>query len=162
MRCCIVSYHISQHDGGSLLQDLEQRYSKLRVEVQMAQDAGEAVSLEEVIRRVMRKERQAAAALPGARAGKNASKSGPPIPGGSHPYPSMSINSGHVSQSPCAASLFNGVMRLSGHLSEPSVHNSSCLRGYMVTLSPVHAIHRRSISGGAHCKVSGDGQEAQL
>ena len=103
----------------------------------MAQDADEAVSLEEVIRRVMRKERQAAAALPGSRAGKNASKSVPPIPGGSRPYPSMSINLGHVSQSPCAASHFDGVLRLSGYLSETSVHNSSCLRGYTVTLPAI-------------------------
>ncbi len=75
-----MAYHISQHR--SLLQELEQRYSKMRVEVQMAQDADEQVSLEDVVRRVMRKERQTVAVLPGTRAAKNASKSAPPIPGG--------------------------------------------------------------------------------
>lgn len=49
---------------GLCVQDLEQRYNKLRVEVQMAQDADEAVTLDEVVRRVMRKEKQAAAAIP--------------------------------------------------------------------------------------------------
>ena len=134
----------------------------MRVEVQMAQDADEAVSLEEVVRRVMRKERQAGAAPPGTRAGKNASKSAPPIPGGYRPLSLCEHQLGSRVTDPCAASHFDGVLRLSGHLSEPSVHVSSCLRGYMATLSTVHAIHRRGISGGAHSKVSGDGQEAQL
>ena len=65
----------------SAVQDLEQRYNKLRVEVQMAQDADEPVTLEEVVRRVMRKEKQAAAAFPGTRASKSASKAAPVIPG---------------------------------------------------------------------------------
>ncbi len=66
---------------GLCVQDLEQRYNKLRVEVQMAQDADEAVTLDEVVRRVMRKEKQAAAAFPGTRASKSASKPAPAIPG---------------------------------------------------------------------------------
>ena len=48
----------------------------------MAQDADEPVTLDEVMRRVMRKEKQAAAAFPGTRINKNASKSAPAIPGG--------------------------------------------------------------------------------
>lgn len=66
---------------GLCVQDLEQRYNKLRVEVQMAQDADEAVTLDEVVRRVMRKEKQATAAFPGTRASKSASKPAPAIPG---------------------------------------------------------------------------------
>ena len=64
-----------------MLQDLEQRYNKLRVEVQMAQDAEEPVTLDEVVRRVMRKEKQASATFAGTRASNTASKSAPPIPG---------------------------------------------------------------------------------
>ena len=64
-----------------MAQDLEQRYNKLRVEVQMAQDADEPVTLEEVVRRVMRKEKQAGAAFPVTRAGRYASKPAPAIPG---------------------------------------------------------------------------------
>ena len=47
----------------------------------MAQDADEPVTLDEVMRRVMRKEKQAAAAFPGSRATKNTNKSAPAIPG---------------------------------------------------------------------------------
>lgn len=47
----------------------------------MAQDAEEPVTLDEVIRRVMRKEKQASATFAGTRASNNASKSAPPIPG---------------------------------------------------------------------------------
>ena len=68
----------SQH---SMLQDLEQRYNKLRVEVQMAQDADEAVTLDEAVRRVMRKEKQTAPVFAGARPSRNASKANPSIPG---------------------------------------------------------------------------------
>ena len=64
-----------------MLQHLEHRYTKLRVEVQMAQDAEEPVTLDEVIRRVMRKEKQASATFAGTRSSNNASKSAPPIPG---------------------------------------------------------------------------------
>lgn len=70
-----------------VVQDLEQRYNKLRVEVQMAQDADEPVTLDEVVRRVMRKEKQAAAGFPGTRASKSASKTAPVIPG-KRPSPS--------------------------------------------------------------------------
>lgn len=43
-----------------LWQDWEQRYNKFRVEVQIAQDAGESVTLEELARRLAKKERQTA------------------------------------------------------------------------------------------------------
>ena len=64
-----------------LVQDLEQRYNKLRVEVQMAQDVDEPVTLDEIVRRVMRREKQAAASFSGTRASKSASKPAPAIPG---------------------------------------------------------------------------------
>ena len=68
----------------AVLQDLEQRYNKLRVEVQMAQDADEAVTMDEAVRRVMRKEKQTAPVFAGTRPSRNASKANPPIPGNHH------------------------------------------------------------------------------
>ena len=47
----------------------------------MAQDADEAVTLDEAVRRVMRKEKQTAPVFAGARPSRNASKANPPIPG---------------------------------------------------------------------------------
>ncbi|CAK0783245.1 hypothetical protein CVIRNUC_006444 [Coccomyxa viridis] len=64
-------------------QDLEQRYNKLRVEVQMAQDADEPVTMDEAVRRVMRREKQTAPVFAGARPSRHASKANPPIPGAS-------------------------------------------------------------------------------
>lgn len=47
----------------------------------MAQDADEHVGMDELVRRMMRKEKQASAAFAGARPSRNASKTAPPIPG---------------------------------------------------------------------------------
>jgi hypothetical protein len=66
--------------GVATVQELEQRYNRFRVEVQVALDAGEAVSYQDLARRLARKDKQAAAAAfiaaPAARAGGGAAAKG--------------------------------------------------------------------------------------
>ena len=50
----------------------------------MAQDADEPVTMDEAVRRVMRREKQTAPVFAGARPSRHASKANPPIPGKQH------------------------------------------------------------------------------
>ena len=63
----------------------------------MAQDADEAVTMDEAVRRVMRKEKQTAPVFAGARPSRHASKANPPIPGKhiSGPLESLSADEVH-------------------------------------------------------------------
>jgi hypothetical protein len=87
------------------LQDWEQRYNKFRVEVQCAQDAGEHVALDEIARRVNRKEKQTAAAV----AAFAAPRSKPTVTGmkGGHPSESVQCT---LCPATASSSLSNGDM----------------------------------------------------
>ena len=56
---CIVSESCKPDSGHGASQDLEDRYNRLRLEVQLAADKGEAASEADLVRRAMAKEKAA-------------------------------------------------------------------------------------------------------